>query len=334
MQPEVPDPEQVRPVFVVGAPRSGTSMLRFMLDRHPDIGPCDETHFFYYVYTRRRHFGDLSDPENRRRLVDRYLEMKNIRVLGLDLDGLADTLMESGRSYRLFFLILLSRYARENGKRRLGEKSPDHALHTETLCDWFPRCRIVHLVRDPRAVVGSLRRMPWARDSVMANARWWRRNNEGALRVRDRDNYLPVRYERLVSDPERELRRICRHVDEPFSEAMLSPDRAEDHRPWTQRARREVTPNRVDRWKDELSEEQVALVEHVAGPLMEELGYTRRTDPPPLLRVLAGRAADALDWARHTLTTLPRVVYYWLYPTRIAAEEDWIDRWKVPDEDE
>lgn len=334
MPPEVPDPEEARPIFVVGAPRSGTSMLRFMLDRHPAIGLCDETHFFYYVHSRRRHFGDLSDPDARRRLVERYLEMKNIRVLGLDLDRLAETLVESGRSYRLFFLVLLARYARENGKRRLGEKSPDHALHAETLCDWYPRCRIVHLVRDPRAVVGSLRRMPWARDSVMANARWWRRNNEGALRVRDRDSYLSVRYERLVSHPEEQLRRICRHVGEPYSGAMLSPDRDEDHRPWTQRARREVTRSRVDRWKDELSGDQVALVEHVAGPLMEELGYPRATDRPGPARVAVGRAADALDWVRHTAATLPRVFYYWLHPTRIAAEEDWIDRWKVPDGDE
>lgn len=329
---EHPDPERVRPIFIVGAPRSGTSMLRFMLDRHPRIGLCDETHFFYYVYSRRRHFGDLSDVRNRRRLVERYLEMKNIRVLDLDRDRLAGTLLQHATSYRLFFLILLTRYAEEEGKARIGEKSPDHALHVETLCRWYPGCRIVHLVRDPRAVVGSLKRMPWARNSVMANARWWRRNNEAPLAIRHRDNYLRLRYEALVSDPEAELRRICDHVDEPYSEAMLAPDDADDHRPWTQRARREVTSDRVDRWEAELTEAQVALVEHVAGDTMERLGYGPAAGAPSFTRILAGRGLDALDWIRHTLRTLPRVVYYWLFPTRIAAEEDWIDRWKVPEE--
>lgn len=330
MVPELPDPERARPIFVVGAPRSGTSMLRFMLDRHPSVGLCDETHFFYYVYSRRRHFGDLSDPDARRRLVERYLEMKNIRVLGLDREALARTLERHGDSYRLFFLLLLDRYAHETGKSRPGEKSPDHALHVDTLCRWYPRCRIVHLVRDPRAVVGSLRRMPWARNSVLANARWWRRNTAAPLHLRGRENYLLVRYEDLVSDPGSELTRICAHLGEPYSEAMLEPEDAEDHRPWTERARRRVTRNRVDRWREELSETEVALVEHVAGSVMEELGYRRTGRGVTRREVAAGRAADVADWLRHTARTFPRVVYYWLFPTRIAQEEDWIDRWRVP----
>ena len=330
IQPEHLEPENARPVFIVGAPRSGTSMLRLMLDRHPAIGLCDETHFFYYVYTRRRHFGDLSDPANRNRLVDRYLEMKNIRVLDLDLEQLASSLREHGYSYRRFFLVLLSRYAQENGKSRIGEKSPDHALHVETLCRWYPRCRIVHLARDPRAVVGSLQRMPWARSNVMANARWWRRNTTAALRLHDRENVLLVRYEELVSDPEAELRRICRHIDERYAEEMVEADRAEDHRPWTKRARRPVTRTRVDRWREELTETDVSLVEHVAGPLMEQLDYARAGRRPTGRDLLRGRAADAVDWLRHAMRTLPRYAYYWLFPTQIAAEEEWIDRWKVP----
>jgi len=86
------------PIFIVGAPRSGTRLLRTILERHPAIAIRGETHFNHYVYTRRRAFGDLGNFENRRRLVDEYLSIQRIKRFGLDIAEVKDQLLREGTS--------------------------------------------------------------------------------------------------------------------------------------------------------------------------------------------------------------------------------------------
>src|SRR5690242_4571314 len=197
------------PIFIVGAPRSGTTLLRNMLNRHPSIAICRETEFHHLVFQRRRAFGSLIDMRNRQRLVKQYLPTRRIQRMQMDLQGLETTLLREGTSYEAFFASLLRFYAQAHGKRRCGEKTPQHALFTETLCEWYPGATIIHLVRDPRDVVASLLRVPWASHNVLGNAHLWVRCNVAARRSRHRPQYLLVRYEELVAQPELELKRIC-----------------------------------------------------------------------------------------------------------------------------
>src|SRR6267378_254336 len=76
------------PIFIVGAPRSGTTLLRNMLNRHPAIAICRETVFFQYVYQRRRTFGSLGELRNRRRLITEYLSTQRIRLMQMDSQAL------------------------------------------------------------------------------------------------------------------------------------------------------------------------------------------------------------------------------------------------------
>src|SRR6266851_2044993 len=211
------------PVFIVGAPRSGTTLLRNILNRHPALAICGETQFHRHVYSRRRAFGSLADPKNRERLVHEYLSTDRIKRLGMDLSKLREKLLREGDSYRAVFTCVMEHYAESHGKQRCGEKTPQHALFTETLCDWYPGATIIHLLRDPRDVVASLQRMPWASDSVVTNARVWVGQNVAAQRSSHRSGYLLVRYETLVNRPEEELIRICAHLDEEYSPLMLVP---------------------------------------------------------------------------------------------------------------
>ena len=184
-----------RPIFIVGAPRSGTTLLRNMLNRHPAMAICRETNFHHLIYQRRRAFGNLGDLRNRQRLVKEYLATQRVQSMQVDLQALEETLLREGTSYEALFLSFLRFYAQAHGKSRYGEKTPQHALFTETLCQWYPGASVIHLLRDPRDVVASLMRMPWAPKSVLANARWWRDCNLGAWRCRYLPQYLLVRYE-------------------------------------------------------------------------------------------------------------------------------------------
>ena len=332
MSGSVDEATSAAPIFIVGAPRSGTSLLRNMLGRHPAIGLCGETYFFYYVYARRRAFGDLARPTARRRLVDSYLATRRWRRAGVPLDNLAEALMREGTSYDAFFLALLRFYAAFHGKRRYGEKTPGHALDVGTLAAWYPGGRIVHVIRDPRDVVASLLRMPWGSANALVNARVWRAHVTAAENAAGRGNYLAVRYERLVADPESELRRACAFIGEEYDAAMATASPAPAPEAWWfARALEPVTTARHGAWRDQLTSDDVATIEWAAGPLMRRLGYEPEQSPlgePSRLRAGARAAWESLG---SKVRQVPRMWYTWARPTELAAEEARIERgWRRP----
>ncbi len=318
---------KTNPIFIIGAPRSGTSLLRVMLNRHPAIALCDETYFFYYVYDRRGAFGDVAVDPNRRYLIKRYLATGRIRRLGLDTAELSQKLMSEGGTYADLFASLLRFYAAAKGKVRFGEKTPQHAFFAEDLCALYPDCKILHITRDPRDVVVSLMQMPWGSRSARVNARTWLACQKAALKVAHRENYLSVCYERLVDDAESELRRICAFIGEEYTPAMVETRQpAAMDKWWFQRAQGAIERDRVAQWRGRLTTEQVQVIESVVGKHLEECGYRRATAGCPPLVQAAAIAEQVRCFITERLRRFPRYIYYWMFPTRAAAEESWLER--------
>ena len=312
------------PVFIVGSPRSGTTLLRNLLNRHPALAICGETRFYRDIYASRRLFGDLSNPRNRRRLVKQYLSTRRVERLDIDLAGLEAKLLGEATSYRELFACILEYYGEKQGKKRYGEKTPHHAFFTETLCAWFPGAAIIHLVRDPRGVVASLERMPWAPNSIVNNAWMWVLFNRGARRSSHRAEYLLVHYEELVAHPEQELARICAHVGEDYAPCMLTPaDAVAGPYSWPQHASGPVTTERLDRWREQLSSEEVSLVEWIAGRDMRKYSYQPSAEPPSILTIAHGLGRATLDPVRRHLRHFPYLWYRLLRPTNLSAQEYW-----------
>ena len=313
------------PVFIVGSPRSGTSLLRNMLNRHPSLAICGETQFNHYVYRRQRAFGDLSNLKNRQRLIDEYLSIKRIQRLGIDIPRLKENLVREATSYPAVFACVARSYAEFMGKERWGEKTPQHALIAELLCEWFPGATILHILRDPRDTVASLQRMPWASNSVVTNARTWLACNLAARKVSHRPEYLPVRYETLVAQPERELARICAHLGEVYTSAMLAPDPVDvTAAPWARLSRETVSMKRIGAWQEELTARDAELIDWVVGPHVQSFGYARTARAPSTLSVASGLAFAGFDSIRRRLPQIPGVWYHLMQPTKLAKEEFWI----------
>ncbi|MGA2436778.1 MAG: sulfotransferase, partial [Bryobacteraceae bacterium] len=288
---------------------------------------CIDTNYFRWVYTRRRVFGDPADPQIRERIVDAYLAIEPIRRLGMDMDVLRERMLREGVSWSALFASLIQVYAETQGKRYCGERSPLHAMHVKTLCEWFPGCSIIHIIRDPRDAVSSWIRMSWASRSVLASARQWRLFNEAALAVANRDNYLCVRYEDLAARPEEELRRICNHIGLAYEEGMLNPGPAEAcTRPNSLRAYDKVTPARVALWRTELKPWQVAAIESAVGGSMEKFGYERHTKSAPLASMARAGAEAVVEMTYKTFFRLPWAFYHFFRPTSLADEYKWKER--------
>ena len=153
------------PVFVVGVPRSGTTLLSAMLNAHPDIAISPET--FFLEWALRRRDVDPREEQGFERFWDDYSASKSFESLGLDNAVLRNNLPAGGeRTFVAIFASILQTYAEAHGEARCGEKTPRHYLYIDTLLEWFPRATVVFVVRDPRAVAASLLRVPWASNDV------------------------------------------------------------------------------------------------------------------------------------------------------------------------
>lgn len=315
-----------RPLFVVGCPRSGTTLLLSMLNRHSRVAICGETYFHYYVLSRTDAFGDSRMPEVRARIADAYLATFRGRGLGADPAALRARLVDRAADAPSMFLELMRDHAESRGKDVIGDKTPHHALVARDLAALYPGCRILHLVRDPRDVVASLQRMPWGQGSAVANARLWRDCVRGAEAAGGHPGFLRVHYERLVEAPEAELRTICAALELAWDPAMLgeggspTPDRW-----WFQRAKGAVETSRRRVWEDALTDDEARGVEWVAGDWMRELGY--RAELPAATTALKARSLvrSAFGGAARRVRDLPRAWIRRFRPTDLAAEEARLD---------
>ena len=290
-------PEARGPMPVlVGCPRSGTSLLAVMLDSHPRIAIPPETAFLPELRRLAAEEGMALQHEFFTLVTTDRWGVSNWDDIGIDRDEYWRRLCALPRfSITSGLRVLFGMYADRAGKPLFGEKTPADTHCMPQIEAYLPEARFIHIVRDPRDVVLSLRRTSAGR-SVEETARIWASMvSAGRASAKHVSHYHEVRYESLVLDPEAELRKICRFLGIEYSGEMLEyrasgaryiahlGDRPvpNDNRtvPRALRARLHenlVQPpltNRVQSWRREMSPEDRAQVEAVASPLMHEIGY-------------------------------------------------------------
>ncbi|MBI4787787.1 MAG: sulfotransferase [Chloroflexi bacterium] len=254
-------PAQQRFVFIVGVSRSGTTLLRKTLNRSDQIAISNENHFLGHLYAREgarfkfRRFGDLNDDENVRRLVafiyDGGLEASS-RLRGMskhwhwivkmvDRNEFLNRVLASDRSEAGLFTVMMQVYADRKRKPIMGEKTPSHVRYVPTLFDWFPGAKVIHMLRDPRAIfVSELRRRRLEPETwpykqlrhvgplfalyiLLETSFAWLESVSLSAKYRQQypDKYYRLRFEDLVAGPEPHLRRVCAFLEVEFQDKML-----------------------------------------------------------------------------------------------------------------
>jgi hypothetical protein len=281
--------------FIVGVGRSGTTMLRLMLDAHPQLAIPPETHFVpelidaiesgaapqqaVEVMRSVRQWGDLQiDPGE---VVTRFEQLERL---------------EPGPALRAFYGI----YAERHGKPRWGEKTPAYVRSMRKIEKALPEARFIHVIRDGRDVALSR----WKRTlgegekapAGQVAAGWQRRIRRAQKQGRRLSHYVELRYEDLVTETEPNLRRICEFIELDWDPVMLryyehAADRMAEMardlpaadgkptRPGEERmqahamTQKPPDPSAMYRWKERMEPEDVAAFDAAAGELLVELGY-------------------------------------------------------------
>jgi protein-tyrosine sulfotransferase len=262
-------PSSFAPIVLGGCGRSGTTLLRLMLDSHRRICCGPESSLF-----RRRAI-------DTRRLAD---------LFGFSR-GEVRAIYDAAASRPAFIEAFAALCMHKTGKARWAEKTPRNISRVADIFRWFPEARFLHVLRDGRDVACSLRTHPrhkvvdgklvltGIRRPIAGCARRWVRDIEGSRRWWGDPRFMTVRYEDLVLDPRPALGQVMTFIGEAWDEAMLahssvdSPFRDATRFAQNPEALGAVSTASLGRWQHDFDERDKRIFKRIAGPLLVELGY-------------------------------------------------------------
>ena len=285
--------------FVVGVNRSGTTLLRMMLDAHPELTIPPETHFVPELIEAAE--SGTHSPEG---LLAPITSQREWGDFGLTEEGLLERFrlfepLTAGDALRSFY----EAYAERAGKPRWGEKTPIYVKSMRAISSALPEARFVHVIRDGRDVALSIRDRATKEHPIERIAeRWVRRITQAREQAKRLDHYREIRYEALILDTEATLHEVLDFYELPWDDAVLdyhqrSAERLEEmkrglpdqgRRTALSVERRMMTharttekpdPRRVSRWRESMDRADREQFESIAGPLLEELGYVTGDGP-------------------------------------------------------
>ncbi len=294
--------DQLTPApFVVGIARSGTTLLRLMLDAHPELTIPPETHFATKLVNAFHLMGEekVSREEMRARGAAIIVGHPRWGDFGLDAHEFQRRVdATTGVTARPILRTFYEYYAETQGKPRWGDKSPPYTWKAPKIQVTLPEARFINLIRDGRDVALSLNEVSWGPGGITESASKWVREltlaRQRSARLR-KGTYLEVRYEDLVTEPEPVLRQVAEFVRLPWDDAMLNyhvgaeqrmaqvvrelkpqggglitaEERVKQH----ELVSKPPTSQRAGRWRTEMSDSDREAFEAIAGGLLRDLGY-------------------------------------------------------------
>ncbi|MGI9455650.1 MAG: sulfotransferase family protein [Aeoliella sp.] len=282
-------------VFLVGSPRSGTTMLKRMVSAHPLITISRETHWVPHFYERRK--GVDADGLVTPAIVDKLFSHHRFSQMKMSAPTVRDVVTSHpGITYAGLVTSIFDHYARRRDKPLAGDKTPKYVRKLPTLWELWPATRVLHIIRDGRSVWLSMRnwRMAhkaagqfstWQESPVVTTALWWKALV--GIGVEDgrrqcSDQYAEISYEHLVANPELGCRRIAAFLGLEYNEAMPNYFRGKTRRKQEASANAAwlpPTPGLRD-WRTDMTADEVQQFEWAAGDLLHAYDYEISSPEP------------------------------------------------------
>lgn len=274
---------RLAPVFVLGSPRSGTTLLYDMLLSAGGFAVyLAESNVFNLLAPR---FGDFSERKKREKLVRAWLKSKLFRATGLDSHSIERKILEECQNSGDFLTAVMDEITRQQGMQRWAENSPEAILHLPLIKRQIPNALVIHIIRDGRDVAMSLgavryvRPFPWEeRQSLLGAGVYWewmvqRGRYYGRLLGHD---YMEIHFEDLISSPQEALTRVGRFIDYELDYDRIRQvaygSVSKPNTSFSMQTQGESF-NPVGRWKTGISPKQLLRLERILGKTLRELGY-------------------------------------------------------------
>lgn len=283
------------PIFILGNPRSGTTLLRLMLNNHRNIVIPPECGFAVWFHDRYRNI--IVNQSAIEQFITSLAKAKKIETWNLDFTKLQDFLIAmKPNNYPELVSLVYEFYGNSIHRSflRWGDKNNFYIRHIDTIKEMFPSSRLIHIVRDGRDVACSYKALnrsairsryaPHLPNLIGEIAHEWVSNLECAIdsfkKIGWQDVY-ELRYEDLTSQPSRELERLCVFLEEPYDSEMESyhlKNQSEQQEPveflqWKSKTLEQPTTSQIGRYKAELTKNEIEEFEKIAAPLLARYKY-------------------------------------------------------------
>jgi hypothetical protein len=287
--------------FVVGCDRSGTTLLRALLDSHPHLAVPSESYFPLPLLRRQAEFKRAAGVDSGA-VIDFLATRERWRQWAIPEQVARDYLAEANPSdMPALVRALFALYADQQGKDRYGDKTPHFLFAIDELAAALPEAVFIHLVRDGRDVALSRRDAGWRLKGIDLEALRWEthvRYGRDHGRALGRGRYLEIRYEDLVDDTTGTMQQVCAFIRVAWDPAMLSyHERASDivstaKQPGLHTNIAKPPTKGLRDWTTQLEPADIRMFDAVAGSTLEAFGYRRGDEKVrPVDRVHA-------EWAR------------------------------------
>lgn len=262
-------PEFITPIFIVGVGRSGTSLLQSMLNAHSTITCLPETQFFrqYVVSSKQSKKLAQQDQASLKTIIQKDKRFSRLQIP-------VEELFENAKHKNTFFDVyqeILKIYLNKHQAKFVVDKDPKNLEELTTIENYFPDAIILHIYRDPRDVVLSKTKAKWS-----SNRPYWLHALIGEMQLSNgrgmgekmfNNNFIEIKYENLISDPQAQLEIVCDALELDFEESMLNFETAakvlvaSSEMQWKKETLGPLLSNNMEKWKKGFSTSRISAIE-------------------------------------------------------------------------
>lgn len=265
-------------IFVLSMPRSGSTLFRLLLGNVSGTVSLPETFFFVFHEKHKKY--NISVESQRLQIIKNWIDYYTIRRMISDLSSLERELISGVKEFKDILNVTVKRYIYENELKNVKwviEKSPPHIFFQPEIISMFSNSKAIYLLRDPRAVAGSMMNKSWATHNVYAIARSWKKSTNQFFRIKQS---ISVRYEDLVSKDINTYQKIISFFNSDinindFYTTSKEIDFKGVNKDYHTNLSSPIATKHVDKWKTQLSiiDKEQIIVEHICKRNMLKYNY-------------------------------------------------------------
>jgi len=267
-------------LFIVGMPRSGTKLLRDLLNRHAEVSVFpNESHVIPFFSERFERYGDVLIFSNFEKFYNDFINTTFYKRVSkkdfqVDLDDWFRRL--SDNTFKEALYVFFQIYKEKTDSQIVGDKTPSYISHVPLLVDLFPNAKFIHIYRDPRDYVLSMENA-WNKNKYRSAQRWKIQINKFITdsKLVSKDNLFEVSYENLIDHPRDVMNKLCKFLKVNFSENMLNLNSPSENL-GSAKGLLNIKSGNHSNWKNLLTEKEKIYIEKITLSALKHYGYTSR----------------------------------------------------------